>query len=76
MEHNFVFNTHSFPASSKEDSYRLMLDAVKGMLAVGSNEDRIAIYSDDHKNCSLGPDYFYRDFILQLGVQHEEDSNV
>jgi len=73
MEHNFVFNTLSFPATSQEDAYRLLLDSVKGMLAVRSNKDRIAMYSDDHNNCPLGPDYFYRDFISQLGEHHEDD---
>jgi hypothetical protein len=73
MEHNFVFNTLSFPATSKEEAYRLLLDSVKGMLAVRSNEDRIAIYSDDHNNCSLGPDYCYCDFLSQLGDNREAD---
>lgn len=73
MEHNFVFNTLSFPATSKEDAYSLLLDSVKGMLAVRSNEDRIAMYSDDHNSCPLGPDYYYRDFISQLGEHHEDD---
>lgn len=73
MEHNFVFNTLSFPATSKEDAYRLLLDSVKGMLAVRSSKDRIAMYSDDHNNCPLGPDYYYRDFISQLGEHHEVD---
>ncbi len=73
MEHNFVFNTLSFPAASKEEAYRLLLDSAKGMLAVRSNKDRIAIYSDDRDNCPIAPDYYYRDFISQLGEQHEDD---
>lgn len=73
MEHNFVFNTLSFPATSKEDAYRLLVDSAKGMLAIRSDKDRIAMYSDDHNNCPVGPDYYYRDFILQLGEHHEVD---
>lgn len=73
MEHNFVFNTLSFPAISKEDAYELLLDSVKGMLAVRSSKDRIAMYSDDRNNCPVGPDYYYHDFITQLGEHHEVD---
>lgn len=73
MEHNFVLNTLSFPATSKEDAYRLLLDSAKGMLAVRSRKDRITMYSDGLNICPLGPDYYYRDFLSQLGEHHEND---
>jgi hypothetical protein len=73
MDHNFVFNTLSFPAASKEEAYNLLLDSVKGMLAVRAENDRVAMYSDGLNECALATDFYYQNFIDQLGLQHEED---
>ncbi len=73
MEHNFVFNKLSLPAANRNDAYTLLLGSVKGILAVGSDDDRFAIYSDDLHDCPIAPDYYYRDFISQLGERHEVD---
>lgn len=73
MDHNFVFNKLSIPTANRNNAYNLLLGCVKGMIAVGSSDDRVAIYSDDLHDCQIAPDYYYRDFISQLGDNHESD---
>jgi hypothetical protein len=73
MNHNFVFNTLSLPAENSDSAYTLLFDSAKGMLAVGSGNDRFALYSDDLLDRPVAPDYYYRDFIVQLEEHHEVD---
>lgn len=73
MDHNFVFNTLSLPASDANVAYRLLLDTAKGMLAVGSGNDRYAIFSDNLRSCEVAPNFTYSDFLSQLAEQNEID---
>ena len=73
MDHNFVFNSLSLPAANKDVAYTLLLNSAKGMLAVGTNGDRFALYSDDLHARPIASDYYYHDFISQLGDRCEND---
>jgi hypothetical protein len=76
MDHNFVFNTLSLPAESSATAFTLLLDTMKGMLAVGTDDDRRALYSDqslDLNSCIIAPDTTYANFLTQLGLIEEQD---
>lgn len=76
MDHNFVFNTLSLPAKSAAIAFTLLMDTMKGMLAVGADDDRRAVYSDqtlDLNSCIIAPDTTYADFLTQLDTIGEQD---
>jgi hypothetical protein len=76
MDHNFVLNAMSFPAPDEAQAYELFYSSIKGMLAVGQKEDRVAIYCDDFpnlKNFPISQGYTYADFLITLKAKDEED---
>jgi phage-related protein len=76
MDHNFVLNAMSFPAADASEGYSLLYSTLKGMLAVGGQEDRFALYCDnipDLKNLSVAQGYTYSDFLDALVSDKEED---
>jgi hypothetical protein len=79
MDHNFVFNTISLPASDAGAAFSLLLDATKGMLAVGSGNDRYALYADnepDLQSYEVTAGYTYGDFLDELARHNEDDLRV
>lgn len=76
MDHNFVFNTLCLPAKTTDDAFRFLLDTMKGMLAVGADNDRHVVYSDhqpDLNSCIVAPNYTYGNFVSQLETIGEQD---
>lgn len=76
MDHIFVLNTLSFPATDAANATDLFIDAARGMLHVGANDDRYALYADVTPSLSgfiLAPDFSYNDFLDELGRQGEQD---
>jgi len=76
MQHNFVFNHLSLPAVTRQGAYALLLDTMKGMLAVGDDNDRYAIFADHNEKLNavlLSENYSYDDFLDDLAVNGEED---
>lgn len=66
MDHNFVLNKYSFPAASKTIGFDLMLDAVRGMIAVVADDDRYSLISDGFNECKITSDFTYQDFLDEL----------
>lgn len=76
MDHNFVLNTLSLPATSAQIAFDLLLDSMKGLIAVGTPDDRRALYTDqqpDIGSCVIAPDTTWRDFLAQLDQIDEQD---
>lgn len=80
MNFNFVLNTLSLPASNPEQAYNLMFDAIQGMFALSSGNDRFALYSsaldDNLIDSLLSDDYSYNDFLDQLLEEGENDIHM
>jgi len=79
VQHNLVFNHLSLPAEDKEIAYKLFLDSLKGMLSVGEDSDRYAIFSDagsDFSKVELASGYNFEDFRNDLQERGEEDMNL
>lgn len=76
MEHYFVLNTLSFPAEDAKTAKKLLTNAVYGMLKVGIDNDRYALFSDTPPSLSkfeLAPQYSYADFLDELKAEEELD---
>lgn len=76
MDHYFVLNALSFPAEDAETATRLLIDAARGMLHVGTDDDRFALYADVTPSLSsfvLAPNFLYGDFMNELGLRGEQD---
>lgn len=75
MDHSFILNTYSLPASSQSVAYDLFYDSAKGLLAIRSNMDRCVIYydGDSLQDSTLAESYTFKDFIRELGQKGEAD---
>lgn len=76
MDHNFVFNTLSLPAPDANSAFSLMLDASKGMIAVGGGDDRYTLFADVDGGllrAELAPNFTYGDFLDGLVEVGEQD---
>ncbi len=76
MDHNFVLNSLSFPAANAQIAFDLLLDSMKGLIAVGTPDDRRALYSDQQPgigHCVIAPDTTWHDFLAQLNQIDEQD---
>lgn len=76
MDHYFVFNALSFPAGDAATAIRLLIDAARGMLQVGGDDDRFALYADVTHPLSrfvIAPDFSYGDFLKELEHRGEQD---
>lgn len=76
MDHTFVFNTLSLPAADADAAFSLMLDASKGMIAVGTGEDRYALFADIEGglfNAKLAANFTYGEFLDRLERDGEQD---
>jgi hypothetical protein len=79
MDHTFVFNTSSLPANNPNQAFDLLRSSMKGMLAVGQEGDRYAIYCDGVPNLgalSIAESYTYNDFLHGLVKGGENDLAV
>lgn len=79
MDHIFVLNTLSFPAGDAATATGLLIDAMRGMLHVGTNDDRYALYADVTPSLSgfeVAPGFSYSDFLDELERQGEQDLQV
>lgn len=76
MDHYFVLNALSFPAVDAATATSLLIDAARGMLHVGIDDDRYALYADvtpDLSRFELAPDFSYGDFLNELEHRDERD---
>lgn len=76
MDHIFVLNLLSFPAQDAASATELLTDAARGMLWVGKENDRYALYADLEAPLSefaLAPDFSYQEFLDYLGSNGEQD---
>jgi hypothetical protein len=67
MEHVICFNTNSFPASTDEHAYKLLLDAIHGVLELNLGSDKFIFCLDSNgsllSDLSLSEGFLYSDFI-------------
>lgn len=74
MDHSFVLNSFSFPASDATEAFALLLGATKGMLAAGEREDRFSLYSEKPlSDFVIAPQYTYQNFLSELSNEKGEE---